>query len=417
MSAVTDCGEGFHCVSRVARFGRGHSGELVPERIPELKKQLKDRQTADYEWDCPVREGEAIVWKDNQKESGEGAAFCREDRDCICVRHGSTEVHTVKKDGVEKQVGRFDVEVARGEETEVKKSLLTIIPHYVIREMPDTINPMNPHADIGLVKAFPRNEWLARYKLEAPKLQSVLDDLREDIEKKYMDALCSRWVCGPKPKDAGGDKEQFNREQATLMMSKIRRFQILSNDCQDMQTTVGQLAASPKDEEFAHHSPWLTRLGDTPPEDVPASAAPWPPEVGNRPKASLDEKGKVLDCYNQPGSDKPQDLDCKELNCYHDFLDTKFQNHLMWLKSKLEQCNKEHDIPDTIMHNTALETKYSLGVEAPPAAGAAPAVPVTASTDLFIGLLAPACELPASRRQAPGRPPRRRLPPRAACFL
>lgn len=72
----------------------------------------------------------------------------------------------------------------------------------------------------------------------------------------------------------------------------------------------------------------------------------------------------MLNCYNPPnGGEHP--ATCKELNCYNDFLDTKLRAHVMWLKSKLLQCEPEHDIPDAIKHSSPLETKFSLGHEAP----------------------------------------------------
>lgn len=127
--------------------------------------------------------------------------------------------------------------------------------------------------------SMPRDIWLKNYKLEARKIQSVIDDLRESIVNARDAALCSRWVCGKKPAGATEDHPAFTSEEVSRHLANIRRFQILTRDCGDLQRSASVLASSPKDMEFSHYSPWEIN----PKLDTPKKL---PPEVGDRLKAN-----------------------------------------------------------------------------------------------------------------------------------
>ncbi|CAJ1338361.1 unnamed protein product [Effrenium voratum] len=284
-----------------ALAGTGHWGPVDPgkEKIAE-----EDGSAPTYEWGCPFQ-GE---WTENRYESGPGDDQCTDERDCICIARGSPDMHTELEGGHEKIIGRFETESDKanlGHEPQ----LIHVIPHYYMRTKdgaPFDID--NPHSGLGTVKEFDREEWLLKYKEEAPKMQSALDKLRATIDAEYHAKVQSGapFVCDGA--QAAGQEPSLTKAETQLNLMRIRRFQVLASDCVTMRDTAAKVSGKPDQEGFA-----------------PSGKA---------------EGGEELKCYKKKDS-----TECQQLNCYHGFEDQGFLERLQLFKTQLDTCRPEQDTP------------------------------------------------------------------------
>lgn len=294
------CEEGFRCVSRISKFGTGHWGQVDPG-----KEEIADDGSAPvYEWGCPFQ-GE---WSENKYESGPGDDQCTDEGDCICIARGSPDMHTELEGGHEKIIGRFETQSGKahlGHEPQ----LIHVIPHYWMRTKdgaPFDID--NPHSGLGTVKEFDREEWLLKYKEEAPKIQSALDKLRATIDAEYRAKVQDGgpFVCDGA--QSAGQEPSLTKAETQMDLMRIRRFQVLANDCVDMRDTAAKVAGKAEEETFA--------------------------------PSGKSEGGDELKCFKKKDS-----TECQQLNCYRGFEDQGFLDRLQLLKTQLDSCKPEEDTP------------------------------------------------------------------------
>jgi len=286
-------------VSRISKFGTGHWGQIDPgkEKIAE-----EADSTPVYEWGCPFQ-GE---WVENRYESGPGDDQCTDEGDGICIARGSPNMHTELEGGHEKVIGRFETESGKanlGHEPQ----LINVIPHYFMRTKDGApFDIENPHSGLGVVKEFDREEWLLKYKEEAPKIQGALDKLRAAIDAEYRSKVQdgAPFVCdGAQPP---GEEPSLTKAETQLGLMRVRRFQVLASDCVNMQDTAAKLAGRPEEESFA--------------------------------PSGKTEGGDELKCYRKKDS-----VECQQLNCYRGFEDQGFLDRLQLYKSQLDSCSPEED--------------------------------------------------------------------------
>ncbi|CAE7782976.1 HMCN1 [Symbiodinium pilosum] len=255
-----------------------------------------------YEWGCPFQ-GE---WTENRYESGPGDDQCTDEGDCICIARGSPNMHTELESGHEKIIGRFETESGKanlGHEPQ----LINVIPHYFLRTKDGApFDIENPHSGLGVVKEFDREEWLLKYKEEAPKIQGALDKLRAAIDAQYRSKVQDGgpFVCDGT--QAPGEEPSLTKAETQLGLMRVRRFQVLAADCVNMQDTAAKLAGRPEEESFA--------------------------------PSGKTEGGDELKCYRKKDS-----AECQQLNCYRGFEDQGFLDRLQLYKSQLDSCSPEED--------------------------------------------------------------------------
>lgn len=295
------CEEGFRCVSRISKFGTGHWGQ-----VDVGKEEIADAEGSApvYEWGCPFQ-GE---WSENKYESGPGDDQCTDEGDCMCIARGSPDMHTELEGGHEKIIGKFETQSGKanlGHEPQ----LIEVIPHYSLRTKdgaPFDID--NPHSGLGTVKEFDREEWLLKYKEEAPKIQSALDKLRAAIDAEYRAKVQDGgpFVCdGAQP---AGQEPSMTKAETQLNLMRIRRFQVLASDCVNMRDTAAKVAGKPDEEAFA--------------------------------PSGKSEGGDELKCFKKKDS-----TECQQINCYRGFEDQGFLDRLQLLKTQLDSCRPEEDTP------------------------------------------------------------------------
>lgn len=298
------CEEGFRCVSRISKFGTGHWGQ-----VDVGKEEIADAEGSApvYEWGCPFQ-GE---WSENKYESGPGDDQCTDEGDCICIARGSPDMHTELEGGHEKIIGKFETQSGKahlGHEPQLIQERPSVIPHYSLRTKdgaPFDID--NPHSGLGTVKEFDKEEWLLKYKEEAPKIQSALDKLRATIDSdraKVQDG--GPFVCdGAQP---AGQEPSLTKAETQLNLMRIRRFQVLASDCVNMRDTAAKVAGKPDEEAFA--------------------------------PSGKSEGGDELKCFKKKDS-----TECQQINCYRGFEDQGFLDRLQLLKTQLDSCRPEEDTP------------------------------------------------------------------------
>merc|ERR1712187_462047 len=106
--------------------------------------------------------------------------------------------------------------------------------------------------------------------------------------------------------------------EALNALTRIRRFQILSADCEAMRDTAGKVAPTLAEETFA--------------------------------PSGKSSHGQKLNCYRLK-----DDKACQQLNCYRSHDDAAFRARLAELKSKMDQCmsdKEEHPEQETQMQNS-----------------------------------------------------------------
>jgi len=295
------CEEGFRCVSRISKFGTGHWGQ-----VDVGKEEIADAEGSApvYEWGCPFQG----AWSENKYESGPGDDQCTDEGDCICIARGSPDMHTELEGGHEKVIGKFETQSGKanlGHEPQ----LIQVIPHYSLRTKdgaPFDID--NPHSGLGTVKEFDREEWLLKYKEEAPKIQSALDKLRATIDAEYRAKVQdgSPFVCDGA--QSAGQEPSMTKAETQLNLMRIRRFQVLASDCVNMRDTAAKVAGKPDEEAFA--------------------------------PSGKSEGGDELKCFKKKDS-----AECQQLNCYRGFEDQGFLDRLQLLKTQLDSCHPEEDTP------------------------------------------------------------------------
>lgn len=299
---MTRCQEGFRCVSRVARFGMDHIGEVDAE----AGKRVPDRDTPDYEWGCP---GEKGMWSPQEFVYGNEPGMCRPSHpsDCLCISRGSSDSQQMLNEGHEKIVGRFDVHTLRPEGVVIQRRKLTVIPHYKMPLLPIASHPEDARRDLGEVVSMPRKPWMDQYYDTAPKMQLALDTLKQRLDRDYREKVEDvPFVCaeeGPTvPSGQQPSPPAFTPGKAREVVSIIRRFQALSGDCIAMQDTAARLAPKLEQERFA---------GDV--------------------------ACKRLHCFRAKGSESL----CQQLNCYRGSDNAAFDAHLQEFKAKMDQCISE----------------------------------------------------------------------------
>lgn len=330
-SQITTCQEGFRCVSRVRRFGLNHTHEVLvgqardaqmssgDAKVGENGKPVQNEpEVEEYEWNCPVQDR----WVADRFESGVEADQCREERDCVCIARGAEDSFTELKDGLEKRHETVEAEVGCGGGKSQKIPLI-VIPHYQQRKLSDHFDPMNVNSDLGEVVQQPSAEWVSTYKHTAPRMQIALDSLKTWISDTFdQKVLDKQFVCGPPIPDKEATMSPDDVHEASV---KIRNFQVLQKDCENMRDTV-PLLISPKNEKVS--PPGQEFISD-----------------------------KKLNCYKLKDGDA-----CVQLNCYSGHEDTTFKDHLREFEARMMSCEPE---PEDI--NT---TKAEEAEAAAPAASA-----------------------------------------------
>jgi hypothetical protein len=229
---------------------------------------------------------------------------CREEKDCICVARGAEDSFAELKDGAEKRHEQVEAEIGCGG-GKTQKVPMIVIPHYPIRSVPESYDPDNINSDMGEVTELPGSLWVDSYKNNAPKMQGALDTLRNYINDVYNTKVADKpFVCGP---PIPGQQATMNTDEVHEASVKIRRFQILQQDCAKMRDQV-PLLISPTSEKVS--------------------------PVGQQ-FMSLKKK---LNCY------KPKDGDemiCAQLNCYTGHDDAVFRQHLHEFEAKMMACEPE----------------------------------------------------------------------------
>lgn len=302
------CSEGYRCVSRVDRFGRNHAlGKLVAA-LPEVGSD-------DYEWNCPHKGRWDDTRYDTNTEKGSGE--CQQPGDCLCIQKAAlvgrkpakgqpiVEPFSFLRDGQEQVGGKFMAEVGCLNEKKLLENPITIVPHYPMRDLDIEFAPEDIYADMGDMTYLPRDAFLDEYKRNAaPKMQASLDTLYHWLKKTYANNVEDKaFVCGPA--DSPDETPQFNAQEVKEALSKIRRFLILSQDCQAMNANINKIARLPQDKEFA-----------------PDGTFAYEP----------------LNCY------KIKDRDgCQQLNCYAGPEEHLFRSQLKMFRSLMEYCKPEAD--------------------------------------------------------------------------
>eukprot|EP00929_Paragymnodinium_shiwhaense_P087823 TRINITY_DN47965_c0_g1_i3.p1 TRINITY_DN47965_c0_g1~~TRINITY_DN47965_c0_g1_i3.p1 ORF type:complete len:333 (-),score=45.61 TRINITY_DN47965_c0_g1_i3:109-1107(-) len=250
------CGEGFRCVSLTAKFGRNHTlgGELGMGSVSDKLEDPANKST--YEWNCPHKG----KWAANKFSVGSGEDECAEDsKDCLCITRSSNSMSSIVTDGREVISGIFGVD-KKGTLTpeEATRESLTVIPHYNMRQLSDTFSPRQPHSDMGAVAGVPQADYVANYHEHAEKVQDALDKLHKDITRVFENRLEDRTLaCGTASEggsvDAGlhgGKLSVFSPAEVQEVLTKIRRLQILTQDCEMLKENIAKVAPSLQTEQF-----------------------------------------------------------------------------------------------------------------------------------------------------------------------
>eukprot|EP00929_Paragymnodinium_shiwhaense_P113998 TRINITY_DN82300_c0_g1_i1.p1 TRINITY_DN82300_c0_g1~~TRINITY_DN82300_c0_g1_i1.p1 ORF type:complete len:438 (-),score=118.13 TRINITY_DN82300_c0_g1_i1:186-1499(-) len=334
------CKDGFRCVSSTRKFGRKHTqGEDVASAEPSTSSQDPEAEDV-YEWNCPY-DG---LWNPGRYRVGNGADECtNEGKDCICISRSSSDFTSTMKDGKEVVSGEFGADatgtVATPELAKLRQ--FKIIPHYAMRKLPEGFDTDDPHSDMGQITNMPQSVYLDNINVYAPKMQHTLDEYHKQLEAMYAGKVEGQGsLCGP------GSGNAFSLPEAELASGKIRRFQVLSQDCEVMRDNIGKLAPTPELERFDG-------------------------------KFKADE----LHCFKEEGG-----KGCKQLNCYNSAADADFRSKLADFRRKLEQCRPETD---------ATEENAEPPPAAPPAAQAA-----LGMAGIVLGIVAPATLAPRQWRSA-----------------
>jgi len=305
-------------------------------------------QVEEYEWNCPVQQN----WVQDRFESGVEADQCREEKDCICIARGAEDSFTELKDGLEKRHETVEAEIGCGGGKSQKIPII-VIPHYPLRRIPESYDPQNINSDMGEITERPSDEWVSGYKNNAPKLQLALDSLKNWLSEQYDTKVMDKpFVCGP---PVPGQEATMNDQDVHAASVKIRNFQILQKDCENMRDTVPMLI-SPTSEKV---SP---------------------------PGHNFMQAKKPLNCYKLKNGDA-----CVQLNCYTGPDDTIFRNHLREFEARMQSCEPEpEDIsppPGAVSAQTATTANAKAGsgvvaggeAAAPAPAGAEAAAPANAA--------------------------------------
>ncbi|CAK0866968.1 unnamed protein product [Prorocentrum cordatum] len=307
----TVCPEGFRCISRVGRFGYGHSGKVRKG----LEKGVPESELNDYEWGCPVHG----VWKPDSFEAGKEDGLCREDRDCLCASRGWTDGYSTLEGGKEKITGKFEYQLGTPAGGTSKKDL-TLTPHYPMRKMPDEplFDIANPHSDFGKVSWLPREEWLKEFKQHAPRVQLAMDQLRDWIDATNKNNVKNKippetgkpilCISTLTPKDAFGKpigEPAFSSSEVQDVAGRLRRFQSLMHDCKKLRDNVAKLSPGTMSDDV--------KFG----------------EGGNY-------RGNRLNCYKKDG-----EQECLQLNCYTDDVDMALRHRVRDWKSQVDECVSE----------------------------------------------------------------------------
>lgn len=295
-SEVT-CKDGFRCVSSTRKFGRNHpTGGDVASGDKSATNQDPEAEDV-YEWGCPY-DG---TWQPGKYRVGNGADECTEEgKDCLCISRSSSDFTSTMANGKEVIKGEFGVDTTGTAETPelAKLRQLKVIPHYAMRKLPEAFDVDDPHSDMGQIVNLPQKDYVNDISMYAPKMQHTLDKYHKQLEAVYAGKVQGQEaLCGE------GSARAFSNAEAEQTLGKIRRFQILSQDCEAMRDNIGKLAATPELERFDG-------------------------KVGT----------EELQCFKEPGG-----KGCKQLNCYNGADDVDFRNHLAESRRKLEQCRPEVD--------------------------------------------------------------------------
>jgi len=307
-SQITTCQEGFRCVSRVKRFGADHTQEVQREKARQAQAENADAETEgkdgkstepvaeEYEFNCPV----AQKWVANRFESGVEADQCREEKDCICIARGAEDSFTELKDGFERRHETVEAEVGCGG-GKSQKIPIVVIPHYPLRKMSDG-DVMNINSDMGEIQELPSEQWVNSYKNNAPKVQKALDSLKNWIGEQYDAKVAEKpYVCGPPVPDQAATMSDADVHEASV---KIRNFQVLQKDCENLRDTVPMLI-SPTSEKVS-------------------------------PPGHNFLSNKKLNCYKIKNGDA-----CVQLNCYTGHDDNIFRDHLREFEARMQSCEPE----------------------------------------------------------------------------
>eukprot|EP00928_Gymnodinium_smaydae_P047606 TRINITY_DN3178_c0_g2_i1.p1 TRINITY_DN3178_c0_g2~~TRINITY_DN3178_c0_g2_i1.p1 ORF type:complete len:436 (+),score=98.98 TRINITY_DN3178_c0_g2_i1:78-1385(+) len=339
------CKDGFRCVSSTNKFGKEHPQNGSVDGGDDNDDAGPDADPV-YEWNCPYNG----TWSPYRYTVGAGADECEMGgTDCMCVARGSSNFSSTMTDGEEVIEGDFGVDDDGSASTPsaAKARKLKIIPHYPMRAIPESFNIEDPHSNMGGVVNLPRREFMDKYPMYASLLQNKVDLLKKSIQKA-METTPDP-VCGP-----GG---KMAMPQVIQLQTKIRRFQMLTKDCELMRDAIGTVAPSQKDEMFPGMS-------------------------------GIDK----LDCYrNRPGAAR-----CQALNCYSGAVDIPFRNSLAEFRKKLDVCNPEVDATEDNANPPEKVTAASVG-----------------ASGLLLTLVAPASARRPEASDLEGacpRQPRRRLP-------
>lgn len=298
----TYCKEGFRCVSRVARFGREHDPE---DNVTGSSPTHEDEESKDYEWDCPDR-GQ---WSSNSYESGSDPKQCSQEGDCLCIARDSADSTTTMNEGVEKITAQFDVDQSSmdptGRPVKPLDAPITVVPHYAIRLFGGKQNPDDMHSSLGSVMMLPRKAFSAAYKLNTPQMQFALDTQKKWIQEKY-----TAWIDGKHDVCNSSKPDRVSSAQATEALQRIRRYQILQQDCIVARDMVHKISKDVEGEKF---------------------------------DGMYLEKHK-LNCFKSSFSDER----CRQLNCYTSPEDEEFTNHLAVFKKEMDKCRPETDMPQEL---------------------------------------------------------------------
>merc|ERR1719291_886793 len=178
-----------------------------------------------------------------------------------------------------------------------------------MRKMPDKplFDIADPHSDFGKVSYLPREKWL---KENAPRVQLGLDQLRAWVEESKSKVKISEVTQKPllcrssrTPEDAG--EPAFSSSEVQDVAGRLRRFQLLMNDCKKMRDSAAKLS----------------------------------PEIGSDEDffgKSGSYHGNKLNCYKKDG-----EQECLQLNCYTDPIDTVLRHRVRDWKSQVDECVSE----------------------------------------------------------------------------
>jgi len=296
---VTQCMEGFRCVSRIGRFNKNHYGEVDAA----AGKAVPDPKVPEYEWNCP---GTDRVWKADEFVTGVEGNECnvqKHPHDCLCVSRGSSTAKTNLVEGEERVHGWFDIQPLRPGE-QIEKHELTIIPHYQIRQFALGAHVEDVHSSLGHIVSMPREEWIQMYADMAPRMQKSLDTLKTLLDTEFKEKVQDKpFVCGEA--SWPDDHPALTPAESQTAASRIRRFMLLSADCSMMRDNAAKLIPDLEDEQFFGASP-----------------------------------GVKLNCYKVKGTQR-----CQQLNCYRGYDDALFRAHLREFKKQMDSCRPEKDIP------------------------------------------------------------------------